>query len=277
LFMEGQLFSTLCNDESINVQLAVLACVPTFLDVVGVSGSHESTLFDTLRPLAGIGDALKWRTKHAVMQLLPKLVAVLKKENPSGFEETFYDKFGFKLFFCKENTEDGAAKFKEAYDLKDANMLPWAYDESAQVRKDYTETCKQIASVMAGDGTKRGSKGGKFATEKILPVLRKCATDKEHKDKYHKRIVLLSGLCALGEYIDEQNFDDSLKIVLDMAAEKLDNGKYVPSLRAMIARDLPDAAKNASIKADIRKTLETMTADEDPDVKNYAKSSLSAI
>ena len=84
-------------------------------------------------------------------------------------------------------------------------------------------------------------------------------------------------MCALGEYIDEQKVDESLKIVLDMAAEKLDNGKYVPSLRAMIARDLPDAAKNASIKADIRKTLETMTADEDPDVKNYAKSSLSAI
>jgi len=255
------------------VQIAVLNCVKTgrFLDVVGVLGGHEDELFDTLRPLAA---ADKWRTKHAVMQLLPKLVTVLKQEDPSGFVDKFYAKFGFKLFFCDENTEEGEAKFRATYNLKDANVQPWALDEMAQIRKDYTETCKQIADVMSGDGAKRGGKGGKFATDHIFPVLRKCATDNELKDRYHKRIVLLSGLCALGAYIDEQKVDESLKIVLDMAAEKLDNGKYVPSLRAMIARDLPDAAKHASIKADIRKTLETMTTDEDPDVKNYAKSSL---
>jgi len=201
-------------------------------------------------------------------------VTVLKQEDPSGFVDKFYAKFGFKLFFCDENTEEGEAKFRATYNLKDANVQPWALDEMAQIRKDYTETCKQIADVMSGDGAKRGGKGGKFATDHIFPVLRKCATDNELKDRYHKRIVLLSGLCALGAYIDEQKVDESLKIVLDMAAEKLDNGKYVPSLRAMIARDLPDAAKHASIKADIRKTLETMTTDEDPDVKNYAKSSL---
>ena len=74
--------------------------------------------------------------------------------------------------------------------------------------------------------------------------------------------------------------ESAVKIILEMAREKLDNGSYVPSLRLMIARDLKgikSAVSEGFLQKEVQPCLEEMEKDADPDVSEYAKESLAEI
>jgi len=274
LMVDEGLLAEMLNDENTNFRLACFdKLVKTnFLDTLRVAGIHQGPLFEILRPLAGNPN---WRVRHAVMLLLPKLVRVFNEDKPADAEATLNKEFGYKLFYCEDNTEAGKTAMISKYGTE-LDVLPWALDPIAQIRKDYATSCLDIVEVLSGsEKDKRASPGGSWATSKILPVLETCCTEKEHKDKYHQRIVLLTGLCALGEYLKQEEVDKKTDIILDMAKETLENGSYVPSLRSMIARDLPGLARSVS-KGTLQKVkdcLAVMEKDADPDVSGFAKES----
>ena len=253
---------------------------------------------------------------------MPKIAEVLKQEKPDEYEKLLNDIFGFKFCFNSDNTEEGEKAMHNKYGRTDINVLPWALDPIAQVRKDCVIICKRVAEVFGGgiDG-----KGGTWVRDKILPVFKYCAEQKEFKDKYHQRIVLLQGLAAVGPFVKEETLEThvslpnasnlraararqacaakssqkavemvhalrwhraamapltcaprrgQLKLVIDMAEEKLDNGNYVPSLRLMIARDLAlvgpyfKSEKGQKFKSsDLVDCLTKLERDEDPDVR----------
>uniref|UniRef100_A0A7S3EVC3 TOG domain-containing protein n=1 Tax=Haptolina ericina TaxID=156174 RepID=A0A7S3EVC3_9EUKA len=277
LIVKSGLLQQLCHDENTNVRLAVLAKLTgDFFLVVRASGDHQSELFETLRPLAGSNN---WRVRHSVMLCLPKLVQVLQEDEPDAYESKMNTAFGFKLFFNDDNTEKGEKAMLDQYG-KDLIALPWALDPIAQIRKDYGPMCKHICKLLKGTSPSRSSNGGTWATDHILPVLHFCCTHKEYKDRYHQRIILLMGLCHIGEYVPEDKVESAVKIILEMAREKLDNGSYVPSLRLMIARDLKgikSAVSEGFLQKEVQPCLEEMEKDADPDVSEYAKESLAEI
>ncbi|KAL1511679.1 hypothetical protein AB1Y20_004969 [Prymnesium parvum] len=277
LILTGGLFSLLCNDENTNVRLAVLNKLQTrFLEVVRVAGAHQADLFETLRPLAG---SPNWRVRHSVLMLMPKIVEVLKEDEPDAFESKFDAAFGFKFYFNSENNEDGEKTMQSKYG-KTINVLPWALDPIAEIRKEFAVVCKQVGTVFAGSAPPRGSKGGVWLTEKVLPVLVYCCSQKEFKDKYHQRVILLLGLAEIAGFLPEAELESKLGLVFEMAREKLENGNYVPSLRLMIARDLWKVSSHVSsafLQKELLPLLEEMQKDEDPDVRAFAKSSQATI
>lgn len=277
LILSGGLFAQLCNDENTNVRLAVLNKLQTrFLEVVRVGGPHQSDLFETLRPLAG---SPNWRVRHAVLLLIPKLAEVLKQDEPDAFDTKLDAAFGFKFFFNHENSEEGEKAMQSKYG-KELNVHPWALDPIAEIRKEFTRVCKLTAYVLSGSSAPRGSKGGVWIAEKIVPVLVYCCTQKEFKDKYHQRVILLMGLAEVGGFLPEAEVESKLELVFEMAREKVDNVNYVPSLRLMIARDLPKTANFVSadfLQSGVIPCLDEMLKDEDPDVRAFAKSSLAIL
>ena len=67
------------------------------------------------------------------MLLLPKLVEVLKADEPNEFESKINAAFGFKFFFNADNTDEGEKALQNLYG-KDLNVLPWALDPIAQAQ-----------------------------------------------------------------------------------------------------------------------------------------------
>lgn len=277
LILSGGLFTQLCNDENTNVRLAVLNKLQTrFLEVVRMAGPHQAELFETLRPLAG---SPNWRVRHAVLLLMPKIAEVLKEDEPDAFEAKIDAAFGFKFFFNNDNTEEGEKAMHSKYG-KELNVLPWALDPIAEIRKEYSRVCKLVGKVLSGSSPLRGSKGGVWLSEKIVPVLVYCCSQKEFKDKYHQRVILLMGLGEFGAFLSEAELESKLGLVFEMAREKLDDVNYVPSLRLMIARDLPKVASFVSsgfLQKELLPCLEELQKDKDPDVHAFSKSSLAAI
>jgi len=273
--LKDDLFRTLTiNEENSNVRLALLDKnkFAAFLDVVRVKGCEEY-LFETLRHLAG---SPNWRVRHAVLLNMPKVAQVLKQDDEANWATMMDEKFGFKFFNNKENDEAGIKKMQEKYSVSQRETtftaMPWAADPIAKIRADYCIVLGQMAATFCNK-----PKAREWLTDNIVPVLLECCNHKDNKDKYHQRIVLLLGLCEIKDYLDKDKMDECLDPVLAMANETLENGKYVPSLRMMIAQHLVtvSGAVSPTCKEKITDTLMVLSRDADPDVNGFAQDALS--
>jgi len=267
LILSSNLLEFLVNDENINLRLVVLPELPKFLEVVRVH-PHKEKIFEMLRPLAG---SPNWRVRHAVLVLVPDLARILKEDSPEEFQDAVEKAFGFKFCFNNENTEEGERQMQENYG-KDILVLPWALDPIAQIRKDFVLVCRKMADTFGTTG------GQRFVREKLMKVLEYANSQAQFKDKYHQRVVLLMGLCQIGSYLESSDLEKHLLDVVALGREgKKEDKGYVPSLRLIVARDLPMAVETASksfIQNTIVPLLTDMILDEDEDVRFFAQQSL---
>jgi serine/threonine-protein phosphatase 2A regulatory subunit A len=276
--LDDGLFQLMVSDESHNVRLAALNKLKgDFLEVVRVNTPAGTELLNNLSVLAG---AVNWRVRHAVMELLPKLVEIYKEDSPSDFRERIMELFGFKIGGIEPPPdEEMRAKFPYGEEFFHE---AWAFDPMAQIRGDFLAVISKVAATFGGELAPRdpGNAGAEWLQTNMVPVLLKC-DDKEFKHKYHQRSVLLMGVVHLGAYFGvEQLESDMVPRILAMAKDGGEKGSYVANLRLMVAREMPGVAKHVSkqyVLQDINPALDELQKDPDVDVSAFSKSSIDAI
>jgi len=262
----------------VNVKLYALDKMSkgSFLDYVRVTPQ----LLKLLKPHAG---SANWRVRHAIMLMMPKLVKVLKEDDPGGVDKLIFGfdegkvsetTVGFKFFYGYENKEEGQKELQRMYQQEGYQVDVYANDQMAQIRKDYPEACKSIAELLSSD-----RKGSGFVNTHVYPVLMSTAQGAGNKDQYQKKAVLLLGLIHLAEFLDEPKLSDALAEVKKMSAETDGSNNPVPNLRLMIARELPKVfpyLPAGAMGKVITPALNDMALDTDPDVKHFAEKALEA-
>lgn len=267
LIFDEMMFDEMMAHESIDVKFAALGKLSRVLDHVNLfEANGESSIVDTLQKNAR--EQHKWRVRHAVLMLLPKVAEVYKRDMAPNHAREFSKKFGWWFIFNDENTEN--------------EEMVGAADLVAKIRTDYVEVASEVCKVL---GTTEEKAPSIVSVPNVIHVLEHFAS-KKYKDKYHYRSGLMIGLVKMAEYMKD---DDVIAQLRDncfpMANENTENNFYIPSLRLIIARELPKVAdiliqrgkKGAAFaKSEIKAALNALALDQDCDVKGFAEAGLSS-